>query len=73
MMDSNPNPLKMEESTTTDYSVNPLWLASSIYDFYHFCCPECDSKTQDKQEFVNHASANHKGVSLKHQHTCEVY
>ena len=66
-MESNDNPMKTEQSTDENSkphpSINPLWLASSIYDFYQFCCPECDAKTQDKQEFVNHASAYHKGVS----------
>ena len=35
-------------------SENP-WSASSIYDFSYFCCPECDSKYQYKQDFVDHA------------------
>ena len=52
--------LKMEHDD--DDSRNP-WLASSIYDFYYFCCPECDNKTKSKQDFVNHASC-HIGVSL---------
>ena len=41
---------------------NP-WLASSIYEFQYFCCPQCDEKSHDKQEFVNHASS-HSGVSF---------
>merc|ERR1712105_174039 len=49
---------KKEESP----SIHPLWLASSIFDFCYFCCPECDEKSKDKQEFVNHASAYHKGA-----------
>ena len=65
MTDSNPGPLKMEQNNKLENSIHPLWLATSIYDFYHFCCPECDEKTQDKQEFVNHASAYHKGVSFR--------
>ena len=41
---------------------NP-WLASSIYEFQYFCCPQCDEKSQDKQDFVNHASTYHFWVS----------
>ena len=62
-MDSNLNPLKTEQNVKNDI-INP-WSASSIFDFCYFCCPECDEKSKDKQEFVNHASAYHKGVSLK--------
>ena len=61
--------MKTEETT----KLNPFWLASSIYDFYHFCCPECDVKTQDKQEFVNHASSYHKGVSCNNIHMVTNY
>ena len=43
--------------------INP-WMASSIFEFQFFCCPECDEKSQDKQDFVNHAT-NHTGVSFK--------
>lgn len=41
---------------------NP-WDVSSIYDFNYYCCPECDSKSQTKQDFINHASNNHPWVS----------
>ena len=41
--------------------INP-WMASSIFEFQFFCCPECDEKSQDKQDFVNHATY-HTGVS----------
>ena len=55
--------LKEDQDIKEDFS-NP-WKVSSIYDFYYFCCPECDEKSQDKQEFINHASAYHSGVSCK--------
>ena len=42
---------------------NP-WEASSIFDFSYFCCPECDAKSQSKQDFVDHASNYHTWVSL---------
>ena len=45
---------------------NP-WIASSIFDFSYFCCPECDWKETNthfgKQDFVNHASVYHTLVS----------
>ena len=43
---------------------NP-WEASSIFDFSYYCCPECDAKSQSKQDFVDHASNYHTWVSLK--------
>ena len=43
---------------------NP-WDISSIYDLAYFCCPECDYKHQDKQDFVSHASSDHPWVSLE--------
>ena len=46
-------------------TVSNPWDVASIYDFYYFCCPECDSKSQNKQDFVNHASNIHPWVSLK--------
>ena len=49
-------------------SNNP-WNVSSIFDFCHFCCPECDWKVTNthtgKQEFVNHASIYHTSVRYK--------
>ena len=42
---------------------NDPWIAISIFDFYFFCCPECDEKTKDKQKFVNHVSTYHSAVS----------
>ena len=46
--------------TKQDY--NP-WDVSSIFDFNYFCCPECDCKEQNKQEFINHATTYHSWVS----------
>merc|ERR1712173_40506 len=47
-----------ESSIPIQKSSNP-WDVSSIYDFNFFCCPECDKKSQSKQDFIDHASANH--------------
>ena len=44
---------------------NP-WDISSIYDLAYFCCPECDYKHQDKQDFVSHASSDHPLANLRH-------
>ena len=46
-----------------DEDSNP-WVVSSIFDFNCFCCPECDDKSKSKQDFVNHASIYHVGVSF---------
>jgi len=37
---------------------NP-WEAASIYEFRYFCCPECDCKSHNKQEFVDHTYNYH--------------
>jgi len=37
---------------------NP-WAATSIFDFMFFCCPECDCKSPNKQDFVNHTVNYH--------------
>ena len=42
---------------------NP-WAATSIFDFMFFCCPECDCKSPNKQDFVNHTLNYHSWVSL---------
>ena len=45
------------------YSGNNPWNVTSIYEFYYFCCPECDCKLQNKQDFVNHTANDHPWVS----------
>lgn len=42
---------------------NP-WNVVSMFHFAYFCCPECEARTQSKQEFVNHASIDHPWVNL---------
>ena len=54
--------LKMNQMVKNE--INP-WKVSSIFDFNFFCCPECDRKSQNKQDFVDHASTYHAWVSLK--------
>ena len=41
---------------------NP-WDVVSMFEFAYFCCPECETRTQSKQEFVSHASTDHPWVS----------
>ena len=60
-MESKSEPLVVEQNVKYD-DINP-WTCSSIFEFYYFNCPECDEKSKDKQDFVNHA-AYHIGVSL---------
>ena len=43
---------------------NP-WLVDSLMEFQYFCCPECDDKLKEKQEFIDHACAKHPKVSAK--------
>jgi hypothetical protein len=40
-------------------STNSPWSVTSIFEFQFYCCPECDTKYQQKQNFVNHAYSNH--------------
>ena len=35
------------------------WAVNSLYDYLYFCCPECESKTPIKQDFVRHAVLEH--------------
>lgn len=53
--------IKVEDNPWHVESQNP-WHVESLYDFSYFCCPECDTKCQDKQEFVDHAFYLHPEV-----------
>ena len=50
------------EMKITKQDMNP-WDVSSIFNFTYYCCPECDWKDQNKQNFVNHAFTYHTSVS----------
>ena len=52
----------MEMKKITKEDMNP-WDVSSIFHFTYYCCPECDWKDQNKQNFVNHAFTYHTLVS----------
>ena len=49
---------------TMDLKEGNPWDVVSMFDFVYFCCPECDIRTQSKQEFVSHASTDHPWVSF---------
>ncbi len=56
--------LKVEHPTTgqdvSGYD-NP-WAVESVEDFLHYCCPECDVKSQSRDMFLDHALLNHPMV-----------
>ena len=52
------DPLKLE-----NVYVNPWSTVEDLSEFLNYCCPECDWKDQNKQNFVNHASTYHTLVS----------
>ena len=57
----------MMEPSVDLREVNP-WAAESIYDYQYFCCPECDTKWQVKQNFVSHALEHHPTSIFALQH-----
>lgn len=42
---------------------NP-WDVTSLNKFIYYCCPECDHKSKDCDNFVEHAIFEHKQVHL---------
>ena len=38
--------------------LNP-WAVDCLDKFIYFVCPECDCKSQIKQDFIDHAFCNH--------------
>ena len=65
MIDLNVDPIKVEQNFKDENS-NP-WIVASIFDLQYFFCPECDERTKDKQDFVNHASF-HLDVSFTYSY-----
>ena len=54
-----------ETEDIKEESCNP-WNVKSLFEFSHFCCPECDFKTSSntsknncRQDFVDHVSTDH--------------
>ena len=52
-----------EDMDPIDFKVDNPWASTSIFDFMFFCCPECDCKSHNKQEFVDHTFNYHSWVS----------
>ena len=44
---------------TTDSDDNNQWNVSSIDEFIQYCCPDCDVKEKNKEEFIRHALSKH--------------
>merc|ERR1711860_16842 len=40
------------------------WGAKSIEEFLFYCCPECDEKYKDCQNFVDHAMQTHDSAKV---------
>ena len=36
-----------------------LWNVESLEDFLYYCCPECNARDQSREDFLNHALAQH--------------
>ena len=37
---------------------------STLSDFLYYCCPECDMKEKDMDNFIKHALLNHESAGL---------
>ena len=37
---------------------------STLSDFLYYCCPECDMKEKDMNDFVKHALLNHESAGV---------
>ena len=45
-------------------TTNP-WTFQSLEDFHFYCCPECDERTKESQDLMNHALQMHtKSIPL---------
>ena len=43
----------------TDSDDNNQWNVSSVDEFLQYCCPDCDVKEKEKEEFIRHALSQH--------------
>ncbi len=55
----------VKEEHDEDMTETNPWAVESLDDFLHYCCPECDVKSQYREFFVSHALLNHPQVSVK--------
>ena len=35
------------------------WIVESLEDFLYYCCPECNERSQSREEFLQHALNEH--------------
>ncbi len=45
-----------------DVPITNPWAVESLEEYLHYCCPECDVKSESKDLFVSHAWFTHKEV-----------
>ena len=45
-----------------DCGIENPWLVDSLFQFQFFCCPECEEKVSEIQEFIKHAISKHPKV-----------
>ena len=63
----------------TESDSNDQWCVSSIDEFLLYCCPDCNLKEKNKEDFVKHAlsqhpmSANYLGQILIKEDLLEEY
>ena len=43
----------------TESDNNNQWCVSSVDEFLQYCCPDCDLKEKNKEDFVKHALSQH--------------
>ena len=48
-----------EQQIVTVLTFNP-WQVSNLDEFLFYCCPQCDHRAKDHQEFVVHAINEHE-------------
>ena len=60
-----------------DCGIENPWLVDSLFQFQFFCCPECEEKVSEIQEFIKHAISKHPKVRcfkenfyISHHLTC---
>ena len=68
----------IETEYIKEESCNP-WNVKSLFEFSHFCCPECDFKTSSNisknnctQDFVDHVSTDHPWAISYLQKICDI-
>ena len=49
----------LNSSSNNDDDNNNSWCVSTIEEFLHYCCPDCDVKIREQENFVRHALSEH--------------